>query len=202
MAITYPITLPSSGIASVEWRSANATSVSQSPFTYRQQVFVHGGQRWEATINLAPMDRDTAAAWKAALVSLRGTEGTMLLGNPSYKFPRGTLRSSVSNPALVTGTAGDKDITIAMTNNSETLLAGDFIQLGTSSGAELYQILEDLTGDGDVEIFPNLRSTYSSQPLQTDDTKGVFRLSNNISSWSIDNASIYGISFEVVEAIV
>lgn len=202
MAITYPITLPSSGIASVEWRSVNATVVSQSPFTYRQQVVAHGGQRWEATVNLAPMSRDTAAAWKAALVSLRGTEGTMLLGDPSYALPRGTLRTSVSNPASVTGTAGDKDITIAMTDNTETLLAGDFIQIGTSAGAELYQVLEDLTGDGDVEIFPNLRTTYSAEPLQTNDSKGVFRLASNISSWSIDNASIYGISFEVVEAIV
>ena len=82
------------------------------------------------------------------------------------------------------------------------MLAGDFIQIGTSAGAELYQVLEDLTGDGDVEIFPNLCTTYSAEPLQTNDSKGVFRLASNISSWSIDNASIYGISFEVVEAIV
>jgi len=201
MAITYPITLPSSGITSIEWRSVNANLTSQSPFTYKQQVVAHGGQRWEATVNIAPLNQADGALWKAALTSLKGSLGTMLLGDPTYAVPRGTLRTSVSNPAQLSGTKGDTFATIAMTDNNDTLLAGDYIQIGLDSDAELYQILEDITGDGTVEVFPDLRSTYSSEPFQTDDTKGVFRLANNVTSWSIDNASIYGISFDVVEAI-
>lgn len=201
MAITYPITLPNHEFASIEWRSVNANIVSQSPFTYKQQIVSHGGQRWEATVNLPPMDRASAAAWKAALTSLKGSLGTMLLGDPNYSTPRGTLRTSPSNPAQLSGTKGDTFATIAMTDDTETLLAGDYIQIGSDADAELYQILEDITGDGTVEVFPDLRSTYSSEPFQTDDTRGVFRLANNVTSWSIDNASIYGISFDVVEAI-
>lgn len=201
MAITYPITLPNHEFASIEWRSTNANIVSQSPFTYKQQIVSHGGQRWEATVTLPPMDRASAAAWKAALTSLKGSLGTMLLGDPNYSTPRGTLRTSPSNPAQLSGTKGDTFATIAMTDDTETLLAGDYIQIGSDADAELYQILEDITGDGTVEVFPDLRSTYSSEPFQTDDTRGVFRLANNVTSWSIDNASIYGISFDVVEAI-
>lgn len=201
MAITYPITLPNHEFASIEWRSVNANIVSQSPFTYKQQIVSHGGQRWEATVNLPPMDRASAAAWKAALTSLKGSLGTMLLGDPNYARPRGTLRTSVSNPAQLSGTKGETSATIAMSDDNDTLLAGDYIQIGLDSDAELYQILEDITGDGAVEIFPDLRSTYSNEPFQTDDTRGVFRLANNVTSWSIDNASIYGISFDVVEAI-
>ena len=190
MAITYPITLPSSGITSIQWRSVNANIMSQSPFTFKQQIVSHGGQRWEATINLAPLNRSDAAAWKSALTSLKGSLGTMLLGDPTYSTPRGTLRTSVSNPAQLSGTKGDTFATIAMTDNNDTLLAGDYIQVGTDADAELYQILEDITGDGNVEVFPDLRTTYSSEPFQTDNTKGVFRLANNVTSWSIDNASI------------
>lgn len=201
MAVTYPITLPTGGIAAIEWRSVNSNVTSQSPFTYKQQIVSHGGQRWEASITLSNMDRAEAAAWKAALVSLKGSLGTMLLGDPDYQYPRGTLRTSVSNPAQLSGTKGDTFATIAMTDNTDTLLAGDYIQIGSDADAELYQILEDITGDGTVEIFPDLRSTYSSEPFQTDDTRGVFRLANNVTSWSINNANIYGISFDVVEAI-
>jgi hypothetical protein len=59
----------------------------------------------------------------------------------------------------------------------------------------------DQTGDGDLEIWPDLRSDYTSASVVTNSPKGVFRLSQNISSWSIDNASFYGIAFEAVEVI-
>ncbi len=94
MAITYPLTLPTTGVSSVELRTVNANATSQSPFTYKQQIVSHGGQRFEATVNLPPMKRDDAAAWKAALVSLKGSLGTFLLGDPDYALPRGTLRST------------------------------------------------------------------------------------------------------------
>ena len=62
-------------------------------------------------------------------------------------------------------------------------------------------MLEDRTGTGEVEIFPNLRLDYTNEVVGTNNTKGLFRLKDNTTSWSIDNASIYGISFEAVEAI-
>ena len=205
MAISYPISLPTTGIASVEWRTVNAVTRSQSPFTYKQQIIAHGGQRWEATVNLPAMDRANAAAWKAALVSLKGPIGTMFLSDPNYTSPRGTLAldGTVGEAATnhVTGTAGDSFITVAMGDNTKTLLAGDYISVGSGSNKKLYQVLEDLTGDGTVEVWPDLRTDYSSAGFATNSAEGVFRLANNVTSWSIDNAAIYGISFEVVEAI-
>jgi hypothetical protein len=202
MAITYPLTLPTTGISSVEFRTVNANATSQSPFTFKQQVISHGGQQLSATVNLAPMRRAEASVWKAALISLKGSLGTFLLGDPNYCFPRGTLRStSAQQFASVSGNAGDTFFTITMTNQSDTLLAGDYIQVGLESGARLYQVLEDQTGDGTIEVFPNLRTNYVDELVGTNDPKGVFRLSNNVTSWSIDNASVYGISFDCVEAI-
>jgi len=202
MAITYPISLPTYGIASIEWRSVNAVTTSQSPFTYKQQVISHGGQRWEATVNLPPMRKDNAAEWKAKLVSLKGATGTMLLGDPDYPLPRGTLRSTdASNFATVSATAGNSFMQITMQDQTKTLLAGDYIQVGADSAARLFQVLEDRTGDGQLEVFPNVRVDYSGETIGTNNTKGVFRLSSNVTSWSIDNASFYGISFDVVEAV-
>jgi len=205
LSITYPISLPTTGISSIEWRTANTNVVSQSPFTYKQQIVSHGGQRWEATVNLPPMRRSDAAAWKAALVSLKGSLGTMLLSDPNYCSPRGTLAldGTVGEAATnhVTGTAGDTFFTVAMGDDTKTLLAGDYISVGSGSGKRLYQVLEDLTGDGTVEVWPDLRTDYSSAGFATNSAEGVFRLANNVTSWSIDNAAIYGISFEVVEAI-
>lgn len=195
MAISYPLSTPTTiGIESIELRAVNAVAVSQSPFTYKQQIVSQGGQKWEASVSIPSARRDLAADWKAFLVALKGQTGTFLLGDPDYATPRGNVSS-----CTLTGDAGDSSVSVTMTG---TLKAGDYIQLGSGSSARLHQVLVDKTGSGELEIWPDLRSTYTDTAVTFNSAKGVFRLSTNITSWSINNASSYGISFEAVEAIV
>ena len=194
MALTYPLTQPTTiGIEQIELRAVNAVATSQSPFTYKQQIVSHGGQRWEASVTIPSVRRDLAAPWKAMLTGLKGPTGTFLLGDPDYATPRGTVSS-----CTLSGSAGDDAATVTMTG---TLLAGDYIQLGADSTAKLHQVLEDQDGSGTLQIWPNLRSDYTGATVTFNSPKGVFRLKENVTSWSINNASFYGISFEAVEAI-
>ena len=195
MAISYPLNTPTTiGIESIELRAMNAVAISQSPFTYKQQVVAHQGQIWSASVSIPSVRRDLAADWKAMLVALKGSVGTFLLGDPDYATPRGT----VSGTPTLSGTAGDSTVSVTMTG---TLLAGDYIQLGTGSAARLHQVLVDQSGNGNLEIWPDLRSTYSGETVIYSSPKGVFRLGNSTTSWSIDNASFYGISFDAIEAL-
>jgi hypothetical protein len=132
------------------------------------------------------------------LVALKGPVGTFLLGDPDYVTPRGT----VSGTPTLSGNAGDATPTITLTLTG-TLLAGDYIQLGTGSAARLHQVLVDRAAGTDVEleIWPSLRSTYSGETVIYNSPKGVFRLGQGTTSWSIDNASFYGISFNAIEAL-
>jgi hypothetical protein len=194
MALTYPLNQPTTiGIESIELRAVNAVAVSQSPFTYKQQVISHGGQKWEASVTIPSVRRDLAAEWKAMLVGLKGQTGTFLLGDPDYATPRGDVSS-----CTLTGVTGDETVTVVMTG---TLKAGDYIQLGGGSSAKLHQVLADKTGNGSLEIWPALRADYTGATVVLDSPKGVFRLAINLTSWSINNASFYGISFEAVEVI-
>lgn len=194
MALSYPLNTPTTiGIESIELRAVNAVAVSQSPFTYKQQVISHGGQKWEASVTIPSVRRDKAAEWKALLVGLKGQVGTFLLGDPDYATPQGTVSS-----CTLTGSAGNDSANVIMTGS---LKAGDYIQLGAGSSAKLHQVLLDQDGDGNLEIWPALRSDYTGATVVFNNPKGVFRLSNNVTSWSINNASIYGISFEAVEAL-
>ena len=195
MALTYPLDTPTTiGIESIELRAVNAVATSQSPFTYKQQIISHGGQKWEASVNIPSVHRDKAAQWKALLVGLKGPVGTFLLGDPDYATPQGTVSS-----CTLTGNAGSETVSVVMTG---TLKAGDYIQLGSGATAKLHQVLLDKDGDGSLEIWPSLRSDYTNSTVVFNSPKGVFRLANNITSWSINNASIYGISFEAVEAVI
>ena len=195
MALTYPLDTPTSiGIESIELRAVNAVATSQSPFTFKQQIISHGGQKWEASVSIPSVHRDKAAQWKAMLVGLKGPVGTFLLGDPDYATPQGTVSS-----CTLSGEVGSDVATVTMTG---TLKAGDYIQLGSDSSAKLHQVLSDRNGDGSIDVWPSLRSDYTDEAVTFNSPKGVFRLSNNVTSWSINNASTYGISFEAVEAVL
>lgn len=194
MAISYPLALPTSiGIAEITLSADNAVAISQSPFTFQQQIIRHPGQRWSASVSIPPVRRDLAEPWVAFLLALNGPVGTFLLGDPNAKAPRGSATS-----ATITGAAGAASPTITMIG---TLLAGDYIQVGTGGTATLHKVLQDRTGTGTIEIWPALRSSVTGATVTLTDTVGRFRLSGNQQSFSINNASIYGISFDCVEAI-
>ena len=194
MAISYPLDTPTTiGFESIELRAVNATITSQSPFSYKQQVISHTGQRWEASVSIPSVLRDLAEPWAAFLTALKGQTGTFLLGDPLSAAPRGTVSS-----CTITGDAGDESVAVTMTGS---LLAGDYIQLGSGTTARLHKVLVDQSGSGTLEIWPALRSTYSGATVTTTNAKGVFRLNQNVSSWQISNANSYGIAFEAVEAI-
>lgn len=194
MAISYPLALPTSiGIAEITLSANNAVAISQSPFTFQQQVIRHPGQRWTASVSIPPVRRDLAEPWVAFLLAMNGPVGTFLLGDPNGKAPQGTATA-----ATITGTAGSASPTITMTG---TLLAGDYIQLGSGTTATLYKVLQDRTDTGTIEIWPALRSSASSATVTLTNTVGRFRLSNNQQSFNINDASVYGISFDCVEEL-
>ena len=194
MAISYPLTLPTNiGMSSIELRAVNTTAVSVSPFTYKQQTYSYDGERWEADITLPPMNRDDAESWVSFLMSLRGKVGSFLLYDPSAKNIRGTATS-----ATITGALGASSVAVTMTG---TLKAGDYIQLGSASDATLHKVLQDQSGTGTLEIWPKLRKARSNVSADLTNSSGVFRLSANETSWSVNNASFFGISFGATEVI-
>jgi hypothetical protein len=194
MAISYPLALPTSiGIAEITLSANNAVAISQSPFTFQQQIIQHPGQRWTASVSIPPVRRDLAEPWVAFLLAMNGPVGTFLLGDPNAKAPQGTATS-----ATITGAARSSSPTITMTG---TLLAGDYIQIGSGATATLHKVLQDRNGTGTIEIWPALRSVASSAAVTLTNTVGRFRLSGTQQSFNINDASIYGISFDCVEAL-
>jgi len=199
MAISYPVSLPThTGIASIELRAVNAVAYSQSPFTFAGQAHAYQGQMWQADVTLPPMKTADAEQWLGFLLSLRGQYGTFLLGDPLRTSLRGTATS-----CSITGSSGDNTVS-ATVPSGETLLAGDYIQLGSASTATLHKVLVDYTGTGsaaDLEIWPAIRTDHTASSATLSNAKGNFRLSTNEQAWSINEASIYGITFGAMEAI-
>ena len=101
MSIVYPLSLPTvTGIRSINLRARNAVGLSRSPFTFKEQVFSHGGQMLEAEINLPPMTRAEGEQWVSFLIKLKGMQGTFLLGDPAAATPRGSAASTPGTPVV------------------------------------------------------------------------------------------------------
>jgi len=207
MAITYPLNLPShTGIAKIDLRAVQVTAMTMSPFTYKQQVVVHPGQRWEAEITLPPMKRSDAEAWVGWLLSLRGRSGTFLLGDPLATSPIGNGGGATIRVDGADQTGSTLAVDGATPNQGTWLAAGDYIQLGSGASSQLYKVTQDASsdslGNATLEIWPELRSTPANNAVVTVDApKGLFRLSTNEVNWSINEASIFGVTFPAVEVI-
>ncbi len=206
MTITYPRTLPShTGLMNVTLRAVNQTSMTMSPFTYKQQIYNHAGQRWEAEVQLPPMRRTNAEQWIAWLLSLNGRSGTFLMGDPLGCTARGALGGTpVVNGASQTGSS----LSIDGCSNSITgwMKAGDYIQLGAASTATFHKVLQDAdtnaSGQTTLYIWPSIRTAAADgATVITSNAVGRFRLNAGEQDWSINNASVYGITFAAVEAI-
>lgn len=206
MAITYPVSFPSSiGLANINIRARTVVGVSASPFTGQQQVYKHQGQWWEAEVSLPPMKRADAEQVIAFLLKMNGQYGTFLLGDKANPATRGV---GTGTP-LVNGASqtGDELITDGWTADTTGILkAGDWIQLGSGSSTRLYKVLDDVDSDGSgnatINIFPSLRSSPSDNATITvSNTQGLWRLASNETEYSIDNMSIYGMTFACVEAL-
>ena len=206
MAITYPISLPSAfAAARITLRQCNTVGESVSPFSAEQQIYVHQGQWWEAEITLPRMSRDNAEDVGAALLSLRGKEGSFLMGDPSAATPRG----SAGGTPLVDG-AGQTGLTLAVKglplSTANWLKAGDYIQLGSGSTSRLHKVLAAVTSSGagkaTLDIWPRLRSSPADgAAVVVSGAKGLWMLSSNKLEWDIEPAMIYGFSIACRERL-
>jgi len=195
------------GIRNVELRATNAVAYSRSPFTFSGQAHAYAGKAWQADITLPPMKRTNAEQWIAFLLSLKGQLGTFYLGDPRACTPLGSARDA--DTILVNGALSSGDtinIDSAPASRTDYLKAGDYMQIGTGTSRQLFKVLTDVdtngSGQATVDVWPNVRTTIANNSAVTvQSAKGIFRLITNEQAFSINEASIYGITFGAIEAV-
>lgn len=198
MPISYPLTIPATGLRSITIRQRNVVGASASPFTGQQQLVRHPGAWWEADVRLPAMKRADAEEWIGFLASLRGRWGTFRLGDPSGASPRGTWAGTpLVNGASQTG----ETLAVDGFSGGATVKRGDYFQVGD----RLHKVLADATaaaGAITLDIWPRLReSPADNAVVTTSNTTGLFRLASNDIEADIDEALVFGIAFGAIEAI-
>lgn len=230
MAITYPLNTPTNlGIANITLSAENAVAISQSPFTFQQQIVAHPGQRWAASVSLPPMKRQDAEYWIAFLLSLKGQVGTFLLGDPNCVAPQGSVTALrnlltfteqfdnaiwVKSNTTVTantvvapnGTTTGDDLVVSILSSGQGISSAVFVADGTSAYAASIYVLKT-TGTG-VPLSLNFRASLGSGTtysiLSIDTTTGFvsFSLSGSTSgSYNVEDLGSWWRISTVAEGI-
>lgn len=153
MAITYPITLPTSPSANgIEFLPSNNVGESRSPWTGQTQVQRWAAELWGARVSLPPMRQAAAAPWVAALQSLRGPWGTVYLGPLGYT-PLGSAGSvhnlfteSEAHDLSPPWTKQDCSVTETTATAPDASATADRLVEGTGSSSKW--IIQQETGEG------------------------------------------------------
>lgn len=205
MPISYPLVVGTSwvGYESITLKMMHVTSLTESPYTFKQQVVRHPGMVWGASLKLPPVNKDLALDWVAFLGKLRGRFGTFTLSPPNGLVPRGLAATSPGTP-LVNGAAqvGDTlNIDGCGASKTNYLREGDFIQLGTGLTSRLYMVLDDTntngSGQASLTVWPDISpSPADNAAVVLTNPAGLFRLASDTVSWTETSDAKYTLSFD------
>ncbi len=181
-------------------KPASVVAVSESPFTYKQQVQEGRGQRWAVEITLPPMVRGQAEPWFALFMRLNGRAGTFVMGDVDGAVPRGLASGS---PVVAgAGQSGNALQTSGWSAGvSGVLLAGDWVQLGNRLHKVMADVDSDANGGAVLPLWPRLReSPADAMPLILENTVGVWRL-DAWPEWPSDENNLYALTFNASEVV-
>jgi hypothetical protein len=126
---------------------------------------------------------------------LSAQRGTFLFQDYANPNPRGAITGTLT---VSSATANSTTLTMINTGGSGVFAVGDWLQISTS----LYKVIKADGGGLIVDVFPVLRKSYAATTaIVKTNAKGVFRLAQPTTEWSIELASVYGISFSIVEDV-
>jgi hypothetical protein len=191
MAISYPLTPPAAlEASSLSITGISATSRNVSPFTLQTQQYNWPGQGWLGSVECPPMQRAEAEQVLSFLLSAQ--RGTFYFGDYANPTARGNVTGTLTVSSATANTT-----TLGISGATGSFAVGDWLQISTS----LYKVVQ-VNSSSSVDLFPVLRASYAGGTAITySSARGVFRLAESSTQWSIDVAKFYSISFSVVEDV-
>lgn len=187
------INTPDLSIRSIQWTFDRPSQVNTSAWTGTRTVQTnpwHG--KWAARVTLSPIVGEAnVRAVRSFLARCQGQTNTFRLF-----ATEGAQNENGAVSIAVAAVAGDSSITI--TGEDDPLLDG---QMFTISG-QLCCCTADQAGEA-VQFEPPLRQDASvGTPVVTSRPYAVVYMTSASLGWSIDAGQVYGISFDVEEAIL
>ena len=185
--------------ATMEFMAEDTVAVSVSPFTAQQQVQDWQAGHLSASVSMPALTNAQAQEWIAFLMALRGQANVFQLGDPLAVAPRGT---GSGTPVVDGSGQTGYGLNLRGFAGAGVLLPGDWLQIGYRLYRNLLIANADGGGHVSLSIWPQIReSPGDGTAVVLNNTQGLWRLSGNSRKWSITAARVYGMQFDIMEAI-
>lgn len=206
MAVITPPTTLAIGAQRISQVTYDMSETSDA--TGDMSVRIGGLPRWRMALGtptpLYPAEMD---AWKSLVLRLRGRINHLAMWDAQRPQPRGTMRGTLTLSASAAAGATAISITGGAGEAGRTLLAGDWLQIGTGVGASvLVCMVADATANASgviaVNVEPPLRYAFASGAAVTwDRPVAYYKRMNGEVGW--DNVPMTrghgGLSLDLIE---
>lgn len=192
------ITLPTGlRIASCSIGQARFDMIETSDATGHQAARLFGPARWRmALTSHVAMTQADAVIWESLLLRLQGGVNHLAIGDPVRKAPRGSMRGTLTLSAQATAGANTLSITGGAGQANTTLLAGDWLQVGSALTAQLFKVVTDATANGSgvisATVEPPVRATFASSTSVTWNSPIAHFKALGAPQWSYAEARLQG----------
>ena len=179
-------------VQSYNLQMVHKVGVTESPFTFKQQIQDYDAMRWELTFTTAPLYGEDAKNFRGFLQSLKGRLGI-------FYFPIPQAGATYSAQGF--NNEGSDTLLIRDLNQSTSpLKKGTYI----AHSNRLYMVLEDWTSDSTpINVTPNLRQNVGhANSLHSNNPIGAFRLASNTSEFAVDVTEGHSFTVACEEALV
>lgn len=140
--------------------------------------------------------------WQALMMQLRGRSNQVALPNFGRPAPKGTMRGTMTAGAA---TQGATAMTITASGQaSKTLLAGDFLGVGSGLTQQVVMLTADATSNASgviaVSFEPPLRNALTAGAAVTwDKPKALFRRTESKAGWDYEPGTVKQMTFSFLE---
>jgi hypothetical protein len=198
--IQFPTTLK---VAKQSWIQQRNDVEFRSMFG--AQAVEASGPLWSSTIT-APTDLSVLAGpWQSLMLQLRGRTNQLALWNMGRPVPLGTMRGSMT---LGTTAQGATSLAIATGTDqaATTLLAGDFLGVGSGVTQQVVMVLFDAVADGSGNIAvttePPLNNAFVSGSVVTWNMPcALFRRKASTLQWDYEPLMVSGLMLDLLEDV-
>lgn len=170
------------------------------------QVRVLAPPRWSCAIVAPQWLRATeAAVWRDLILRLQGRIRQLAVYDIDHSAPAGTMRGTLTLASAAAQGATTLSITGGVGQAGTTLLAGDWIGVGTGATRQLVNVAANATADGagvvSVTISQPLRlAQLTAAAVTWDKPTALFRQRTANNGWSREGDVRTGHSLDLIES--
>lgn len=157
---------------------------------------------WMVSVQAPSMMEADSGPWKSFLVKTRGKTTQVSIYDKNRPQPLGTYRGTITLQA--NAAQGATSVTLIGGGASQTLLAGDWLGIGSVTTQQLIMVTADATADGSGNITVSfesaLRNAFTAGAAITlDKPTALFRRKDSSAGWDYADSITSGFSMQFIE---